>query len=80
MAIDREKRVWQTALPNHNDFISASKNISACRELLDEIEKIRDLLFHFRELNKNSQIIGQKVFLNEALRTEVLFHHETALL
>jgi hypothetical protein len=37
------------------------------------------LLFHFREIHGNSQTIGQKVFLNEALKTEALFHYETAL-
>jgi hypothetical protein len=47
--------------------------------LLNEIETIRDLLFHFREFNRNSQTIAQKVFLNEALKTEALFHFETAL-
>jgi hypothetical protein len=67
LAIGIDRRIRQTALPNQNDFIAANKNISTCRGLLDEIEMNRDLLFHFRELNRNSQTIAQKVFLNEAL-------------
>jgi hypothetical protein len=47
--------------------------------VLDEIETIRDLLTHFRESYRNSQTIDPKVFLNEALKTEALFHNETAL-
>jgi hypothetical protein len=35
---------------------------------------------HFREFRKNSQTIDLKVFLNEALKTEALFHNETAQL
>ena len=79
LAIGVDQRIRQTALPNHNDFIAANKNIFTCLGLFDEIEIFRDLLTHFRDLRRNSQTIGQKVFLNEALKTEALFHNETAL-
>jgi hypothetical protein len=79
LAIGIDQRIRQTAWPNQNDFIAANKNISTCMGYLDEIEAIRDLLTHFRELYRNSQTINPKVFLNEALKREALFHYETAL-
>jgi hypothetical protein len=79
LALGIHKRIRQTTLPNHNDFIAADKNRFTCMGLFDEIEAFRDLLTHFREFNRNSQTIDLKVFLNEALKIEVLFHNETAL-
>ena len=80
LAIVIDKASRQTALLNHNDFIAANKNIFTCVCSLDEIDFFRDLLIHFREFLRNSQTIDLKVFLNEALKIEALFHNETAQL
>lgn len=37
------------------------------------------VLYYFMDFVDNSQTIDYKVFLNEALKSEALFHNETVL-
>lgn len=70
----------QVTLRNQDDLISSMNNIFACRGLITEIGLERIYSLYSRQSLENSQIIDQKVFLNETLKGIALFHYETARL
>jgi hypothetical protein len=66
-------------LLDQNDFIAAMKIIFAYTGLLAENGARKMYSSYSMESRKNSQTIDQEAFLNEAVKTTVLFHYETAL-